>query len=205
MIWAIKNDERIRAKPKQKAICPACEEEVISKCGNIKIWHWAHKKDFMCDSFKESETKWHIEWKELFPEEFQEVILKKNQGLDRHRADIKTKNGLIIEFQNSPIGSEEIEKREKFYENMVWILNGKTIAKNILFYVRRFKWKWYSGSWDYAEKDVYIDKGNEFLYKLEDTGNTGEFLKVSKDAFIIQNGGKPKWAKGKVSMQISLH
>lgn len=194
MIWAINDNERNKATPKQKATCPLCDEEVIAKCGNIKIWHWAHKKDFMCDSFKELETKWHIEWKELFPKECQEVITKSNQGLNRHRADIKTKEGLVIEFQNSPISIEDIKKREEHYNNMVWILNGKTIAKNIVFYVRSFKWKWYSGSWD-ASKVIYIDKGNEFLYKLEDAGNTGEFLKISKDAFIIQQGGKPKWVK----------
>ena len=43
MIWANKNNERIKATPKDKANCPICNEEVIAKCGSIKIWHWSHK------------------------------------------------------------------------------------------------------------------------------------------------------------------
>lgn len=207
MIWAIKNNEKIKASPKQRAICQKCNNEVIAKCGEIKIWHWTHKKGFICDFFKEPESEWHIEWKELFPKEFQEVVTQSNQGLNRHRADIKTKNGIVIEFQNSPISNEDILKREKHYKNMIWILNGKTIAKNIIFYVKQFKWKWYSGFFDGSSLSIpiYIDKGNEFLYRLDDLdSNVGNFTKISKDAFIIQHGGKPKWVKTKVSMQTSL-
>ena len=85
MIWAIKNNERIKATPKNRAICPLCEDEVIAKCGRIKKWHWCHKKDFTCDSFGESETKWHIEWKELFPKEQQEKIIIKNHCSHKSR------------------------------------------------------------------------------------------------------------------------
>ncbi len=193
---------RKKAIPKDTGFCPICGEEVIAKCGDIKIWHWAHKSDFECDSFGEPETKWHLEWKDNFPEETQEVIIEKNiiqtidktkpfKELKKHRADVKTKNGLILEFQNSPISPEKIHEREWFYENMIWILNGKTLAKNLIYYKRRFKWKWYPISWDSAFKDIYIDEGDKFLYKLEDVGRVGNFTRFSKDAFIIEHGGNP--------------
>ena len=92
MIWACNKYPRgirTRATPLRKAYCPLCNSEVISKCGKIKIWHWGHKKNSECDSFKEPETEWHLKWKNYFPKEYQEVII------ENHRADIKTKKGLI--------------------------------------------------------------------------------------------------------------
>ena len=210
---------RKKASPKDKGFCPICGEEVISKCGDIKIWHWAHKIGIECDSFGEPETKWHLKWKDNFPEEMQEVSVKKcvsdycyNNKLGTgkshgaghapcnhincadcdfkiHRADIKTKTGLVIEFQNSPISPEKIQEREDFYGNMIWVLNGKTFGKNITFFKRRFKWNWPSKSWDYAHKDIYLDYELDFIWKINLSNMT--FKKLSKIAFIIYNGGNP--------------
>lgn len=182
MIWAIKNNEKVMAQPKQKAICPLCNNEVISKCGDIKIWHWAHISSIECDSFKEPETKWHIDWKNNFPQEMQEIII------GEHRADIKTKDGLIIEFQNSQISPKKIIERENFYKNMVWILNGKTLGKNIIYFKKKFEWKWLPKSWLFSNKTKYVDK-DKFLYKID--LDKKEFIKLSKEAFIIYNGGNP--------------
>lgn len=57
MIWAIKNNERITASPNQTASCPICNQEVISKCGLIKIWHFAHKNNLECDTWSEGENE----------------------------------------------------------------------------------------------------------------------------------------------------
>ncbi|KKN27762.1 hypothetical protein LCGC14_0861120 [marine sediment metagenome] len=175
---------RKEAKPKSKGYCPLCFGEVISKCGEINIWHWAHKSNFQCDSFGEPESKWHLNWKGKFPKECQEFIIGK------HRADIRTKDRLIIELQNSPISSESIYEREQYYKKMIWILNGETLAKNIQFFKRRYKWKWFPKSWEYAEKRVYVDLGDYFLYLLDFINSQGTFSKISKDAFIVNHGGK---------------
>ena len=196
MKWAIENNERILASPHNKALCPLCNQKVISKCGDIKIWHWAHKSRIECDSFKEPETQWHLDWKSYFKKEEQEVVIEKTEFLEdgcrfpkKHRADIKTKKGLIIEFQNSPISPEKIQEREDFYGNMIWVLNGKTFGKNITFFKRRFKWNWPSKSWDYAHKDIYLDYELDFIWKINLSNMT--FKKLSKIAFIIYNGGNP--------------
>ena len=34
----INTGERIIAKPNKKAVCPICGEELIPKCGKIKVW-----------------------------------------------------------------------------------------------------------------------------------------------------------------------
>ena len=189
MIWALQNGEKVRAEPHQRGICPLCNNEVIAKCGDIKVNHWAHKINSVCDSFKESETEWHLNWKDKFPKECQEVIVTKNYK--KHIADIKTKDGLVIEFQNSPISPRDIFLREKFWGNMVWVINGRTIGKNLSFYRQRFKWKWMPRSWTFSERKIYFDFGNDYLYLLEDTNKRGKFQLHSKEAFIIQNGGNP--------------
>lgn len=128
MEYALVNNERSKAMPKLKGYCPACNELVISKCGKIKIWHWAHLGKRDCDSWSEGETDWHLYWKNHFDPEYQEVIVKNDNVI--HRADIRLVNGLVIEIQNSPIKPEEIDKRNAFYKNVVWILNGKRLISD---------------------------------------------------------------------------
>lgn len=212
MKWAILNNKRIIASPKSEAFCPLCSAGVISKCGQIKVWHWAHKSDFECDSFGEPETKWHLDWKDMFEKELQEVIIKE------HRADIKNKKGLVLEFQNSPLTLEKITERERFYKNMVWILNGDTIANNFglinkntgLYGFRydkrtknpKFSWKWFPKSWFFAEKPVYIDISSwdrDILFQILELSKDGEGIgrKISKKSFVIEHGGKP-WIEREV-------
>lgn len=155
MLWALKDNERIEAQPKIKAICPLCKEEVIPKCGQIKIWHFAHVSNKDCDSWNEPESEWHRQWKNLFPKQYQEVII------EDHIADVRLSNGLIIEFQNSSISSEDIEKRENFYGDMIWVLNGAKFAKNLILRPKgdyySFRWKHPPKSWWFSEKRIYID------------------------------------------------
>jgi len=190
MIWAIKNNERIKAEPKQKAICPLCKKEVISKCGEIKIWHWAHKSNKNCDDWYEPESQWHLDWKNKFPKDWQEIIIKKDNKF--HIADIKTKNGFVVELQNSSISSKDIRKREIFYNNMIWILNGKTFAKNLLFYKKynfyktnyrnwwSYFWKWQPKIFDISKKQIFIDLNNKIYYLK----NYKILIELSKEELI---------------------
>jgi competence protein CoiA len=52
MLYAIdaKTQQKISPEPRLKAICSYCESPVIAKCGNINIWHWAHKSLKDCDA-----------------------------------------------------------------------------------------------------------------------------------------------------------
>lgn len=185
MLLAIKDNQRKRAEPKQKAICPLCKGKVIAKCGEINIWHWAHKSNFICDSFGEPESKWHLKWKNYFPIEMQEV------KFSNHIADIYNKK-IVIELQNSPISTKQIIEREKFYgNNMIWILNGNTFGKNIIFYKQQYKWKWFPKSFSSSRRGIYIDMDNDNLMYLNIVNSKGMFRKLSKTAFIIEHGGNP--------------
>jgi competence CoiA-like predicted nuclease len=106
----IKN--RIRPAPGEKAVCPMCGQPLIAKCGDIYVWHWAHKGGGECDPWKEHETEWHLAWKNHFPEDWQEIIIEK-QG-KKHIADVQTPAGVTIEFQNSPISTATIRARSIF-------------------------------------------------------------------------------------------
>jgi competence protein CoiA len=124
MKFAIVNDIKTEATPGAKGTCPSCGLELIAKCGKIKINHWAHKGTRNCDPWWENETEWHRSWKNQFLVEWQEVPLLDEQSGEKHIADIRTNDSLVIEFQNSPIDPQERTTREKFYRNMVWVVNG---------------------------------------------------------------------------------
>jgi len=50
---------------------------------------------------------------------------------ERHRADIRTEHGLTIEFQRSPITPDERVNREKFDRNMVWVVDGSRLSRDL--------------------------------------------------------------------------
>ena len=102
---------------------------MIAKCGSRVRHHWAHASRRNCDPWWENETDWHREWKNRFPGECREVSHTSADG-EVHRADIKTPTGIIIEVQHSPMTDDERESREAFYQNLVWILDGRPFRNN---------------------------------------------------------------------------
>lgn len=115
-----------------KGTCPACENPMSAKCGTIKVHHWAHHKSMSCDSWWEPMTQWHLDWQDKFPIAWREITLRNELSKEFHRADIYTSNGVTIEFQHSPLSSEEIEKRNLFYDKLIWVINGERFKKNLI-------------------------------------------------------------------------
>lgn len=117
----------------QRAKCECCYGVLVAHCGDIRIAHWQHLNiDKDCDPWQEHETQWHRDWKSQFPSEWQEVVIE--VGYERHRADVKTKFGIVVEFQNSSISSSTIKTRENFYGNMVWVINAQEFSQNFKLY-----------------------------------------------------------------------
>lgn len=130
MQYALINNVKVEATPKSTGRCQLCDNEVFSKCGEVNIWHWSHKKHEGCDGWYEPETEWHRNWKIIFGKDNSEVVIQ-HDGI-KHFADIFTKSNVVIELQNSPIQKQVIRKRENFYgERMMWILNGSHFDENI--------------------------------------------------------------------------
>lgn len=132
MRFAQLDNKLIEAAPGLKgAVCPGCGVSLIAKCGTQKVHHWAHQNERMCDSWWETETPWHRGWKNKFPAEWQEVFLFDEQTGEKHIADVRTEHGLVVEFQHSHIKPEERISREKFYKNMVWVVDGTRLKHDL--------------------------------------------------------------------------
>lgn len=123
MKFALANDERLEAKPGLTGICPGCDKPMVAKCGEVKVWHWAHAGTRMCDPWWENETEWHRKWKGHFPVEWQERIQYASDG-EKHIADVKTGKDWVLEFQHSYLKPEERRVRTAFYPKLVWIIDG---------------------------------------------------------------------------------
>src|SRR5687767_14052901 len=98
MKYAIVNDSRVEAVKGGKGICPGCRAEVVAKCGDHKVHHWAHKGKQNCDPWWEPETEWHRSWKGNYSDDWQEFPMRDEVGTELHIADVRTSDGLVIEF-----------------------------------------------------------------------------------------------------------
>ncbi len=123
MKYALVDMQRLEAQPDLSGVCPVCHSSMIARCGEQRVWHWAHRTKRNCDCYWEPETEWHRAWKNLFPTDWQEVVHFAEDD-EKHVADVKTEHGLTIEFQHSHLKPEERRSREAFYGNMVWVVNG---------------------------------------------------------------------------------
>ncbi len=130
MKFAIIDNNSVEAEPQKQGFCPFCNQPVIAKCGSKKIWHWAHRNISSCDSWWEPETEWHRNWKNKFPAEWQEKVFIEEFTNEKHIADVYTKHNLVIEFQHSHIDPKERIKREAFYKNMVWVVDGTRLKSD---------------------------------------------------------------------------
>ena len=162
MQYALVNDMKVIAEPDERGICPLCEEIVIARCGEVNVWHWAHKAASDCDSFSEGETPWHLAWKDAVSPECCEVIIEREGK--KHRADILTKEGAVLEIQHSSISSKNINLREDFYGNMMWLLDYTWNWPNFEFYdiegrKARFRWIRPRRSFYVAQAPLYIHLG----------------------------------------------
>lgn len=116
-----------RTKPLESGLrgtCEICGDEMTARCGEIRIWHWAHKGNRKCDTWWQPESEWHRAWKNQFPDDWQEVVHTGEIG-EKHRADVKTDQDWVIEFQQSRIKPDVRRSRDTFYHpKLVWVVNG---------------------------------------------------------------------------------
>lgn len=162
-----KTGEILEAAPHLEGYCPACGNCVIAKCGDVKVWHWSHTANRDCDPWHESESQWHIDWKQSAPR--CEVVI------GPHRADIVTRNGTVVELQHSYLSVAEIQEREAFYRQMIWIFDCRlpyqgeriVLTERDNFYV--FRWLYPRQTIASCTKRVYLDLG-DFLLEVRSRG-----------------------------------
>lgn len=128
MKYALINGERQEAQPGLIGKCQCCDSPVTAKCGAVRMHHWAHTAERECDPWWE-ETEWHRAWKGQFPKEWHERVHHAENG-EKHIADVKTSQNYVIEFQHSPLDSQEQAARESFYQNMIWVVDGTRLKRD---------------------------------------------------------------------------
>lgn len=153
MRFALVNNKLQEAAPGAKGLCPGCRQTVVAKCGIQKVHHWAHKGARTCDNWWEPETEWHRRWKNNFPVEWQEIFLPDGRTGEKHIADVRTPHGLVIEFQHSHIQPEERISREKFYNNLVWVVDGRRLKRDYQRFLRNRE---------------HFHLGTDGIYKVDD-------------------------------------
>lgn len=133
MQYALVDDWPHEAKSGLRGTCPTCGADMVSKCGPRIMHHWAHARRRQCDPWWENETQWHRDWKSLFPPECREIHHVAPDG-EIHRADVKTSTGIYIEIQHSSMSDAERKSREDFYQNLVWVIDGRAFRHNFDIY-----------------------------------------------------------------------
>lgn len=213
MKYAIFENTKIEATKGATGICPICHSELISKCGVVKINHWAHKKIRNCDSWWENETEWHRSWKNNFPIDWQEIICYDELTGEKHIADVRTNYNLVMEFQHSHIDPKERLSREKFYRNMVWIVDGTRLTRDYSrflkgskeiysmqipgYYHVKFPYECFPSAWlgsfvpvifDFKGMDSIDDRNDlrNYLYCLLPNQNIidSTLVKITRESFI---------------------
>lgn len=162
MLYALVDGIRVSAHPYERGLCPLCEQSVIARCGELNVWHWAHKASGDCDAFSESETPWHRNWKRDVSPDYCEVSIER-KGV-KHRADIITRDGTVLELQHSSISSKDIRRREEFYGDMIWLIDYTENWPNFEFKdldgrLARFRWLYPRRSFMVAKASIYIHIG----------------------------------------------
>jgi superfamily I DNA/RNA helicase len=126
------NDNRVHideTHSNQEYYCPYCGEPLITRKGDVRQHHFAHKPSSPCsDSWVSDRTydisPWHNEWQSLFPKENQEVKLA--LGETKHRADVMI-DRTVIEFQHSIMPVAAFDNRNNFYFNLghkvIWLFD----------------------------------------------------------------------------------
>lgn len=214
MKFALVDQQLKEAQKSLAGICPHCKSSVIAKCGDKNVDHWAHKGKRDCDQWWENETEWHRSWKRQFPIEWQEITHWAEDG-EIHRADVKTKDDWVIEFQHSHLSPEERKARNDFYPKLIWVVNGVRRKRDSIQFFKLLKeekpisskpltypvWQDFStiiGEWA-GNKPVFFDFGEpgtpeeSFLWYLPPNQSSGfvNVIQFERTSLIKYLHGEP--------------
>ena len=143
--------------PKGRATCQVCGGLLIAKCGQILTHHWAHDAKDDCDPWSEPIGPWHVWWQNLVRTDFIEV------ARGPHRADIIGNENVVVELQHSSISAEDIEAREAYYSNMVWLFDATMRFASVNLGDRSFFSLGRTKHLELCKKPVFLDFGFNVL------------------------------------------
>ena len=205
------NDNRVHideTHSNQEYYCPYCGAPLITKKGDVRQHHFAHKQNHVCsDTWAHSGpsgydvSPWHNEWQSLFPKENQEVKLV--LGDTKHRADVLI-DRTVIEFQHSIMPVTAFDNRNNFYfylgYKVVWLFDLSDLYESGQLTYRRdtdslvFDWKNPKkafNSYDIQSGciDLFFqlsDNQDAYIVRVQDVSPNG-FEQFSTSLFISKN------------------
>lgn len=159
----------------QAGVCYCCGATVRGKCGAINAWHWAHEAGD-CDRFAEPMTEWHVGWQNFLRDVHGAALeyVGERNG-ERHRADAKLAQGLIVELQHSSLSPVEIAEREAFWgvRSMLWVFDARDAfdAERLSLRPRQgfwtFRWKQPRRSLSACRAPVDLHLGGGYVFRIK--------------------------------------
>jgi hypothetical protein len=132
MIYAFTKNVKELATPNAKGYCPICLDNVFSRCGKKRVWHWSHHKGYQCDDWIEPDTEWQHKWKNAFSKENVECPIKRGEEI--RCADIYTMNKVVIILQEGRITKKISDLKEEYFgERMIWLIDGNKFKDKFRF------------------------------------------------------------------------
>jgi competence protein CoiA len=208
MKFAVVNGQRQEAQPGLSGECQGCGSPVVAKCGEVRIWHWAHLTRRTCDVWWENETEWHRAWKALFPDSWQEIVHPAEDGM-KHIADVKTDHGWVIEFQHSHIKPEERRSRDAFYKKLVWVVDATRLTRDAAQFAKALRAGTPVGGnpflrqvrteacrllreWSGSPAPIFFDFGDEWLWWLlaRRSDEPAYIARFPRMGFVVIHHGK---------------
>lgn len=184
------------AQPGDQYFCPQCGELLVQKKGSMREHHFAHMMNIDCDPWKYDMSEWHRSWQSLFPESTREVVVQYDG--EKHRADVLV-GRTVIEFQHSPMTSQEFWKRNYFYRNagyfVMWIFDMIDEFNNEKIICREdkdgiFQWKYHWHTFDGFQPNK--EKGISLFFQMHKDG--GVIWGIERVVWLAPNG---KWFRTK--------
>jgi hypothetical protein len=152
---------------------------MYSRCGETKIWHWAHQPGCeKCAGGEESE--WHLAWKAEAIDSTQEVRVGDRPGYAKYRvADVLAPGKYTVELQASKMLKGPLREREADWATqggIVWIFKAikETGARRVEWHtpleflsdprrVQQITWKDMPDRVKHARAPAFLDLGNDRL------------------------------------------
>jgi len=201
----------------RRARCPVCGDSVIPKQGDVVIDHFAHENRDECDPWAETEmSPWHLFWQHHVEPNRREVVCKYPGDDQKHRADILSPSGYVIEAQHSHLSVSDVAKREAFYSTvhrgLVWVVDAREFWGQIETFVPglqdreevgqlryelqengetgsiEFRWSHPRTAWFAANCEVYLDPG-----RLQLEGGQRMFEGALFHLFTADLGDEDRW------------
>lgn len=192
--------DRKKPSPFARGVCPMCDGIVIAKCGELKMWHWAHLQTTPHCTSEHEETPWHRMWKDQFTECAQEIVREVNGK--RHRADVIF-DGVVYEFQSKSLRPEEMLERERFWcelgYDFVWIIRAPGAELRARPYCKEpAPWKAYTwmnpwGGFRDTVCPVIIDRCDDWLVVCS-------YIEWDNKTLLTRAEVRAMWRKGEGSL-----